>query len=279
MPDINVQELIANIPVVLSLILIEGLLSVDNSLAIAALARRLPEADRPRALTWGMAGAYGFRCICLLFATFILHNRWLKLAGAVYLIYLMCKELTDKDKHESQEDEQAAINETGKVSAPRSFFSVVSGILVLDASLSVDNVVAAVAMTPKIWVVYLGVGIGILTLRLVANYAIKLIGKFPILEAAAFLLVGFVGVLLIVEMEADMHFSPLVKFAGIVVILAISLAYEEVKVVNLLFKPLVIVFEPVFRAFAFVVGIILWPITKGAHALAGALKREPSKAS
>ncbi len=153
----SLAEVIENIPTILSLILIEGLLSVDNSLAIAALASRLPEADRPKALTWGMIGAYGFRCICLLFAALILENHWLKLAGAIYLIYLMCKELTGEGDDEGEESAGAT---RGK-----GLFAVVISILVLDASLSVDNVVAAVAMTLKLWVVYLGVGIGILALR------------------------------------------------------------------------------------------------------------------
>src|SRR5260221_12254433 len=95
-------EMLEVIPVILSLAVINGLLSVDNSLAIAAMASRLPEHQRPRALNWGMAGAYGFRCLCLFFAAVILENDWVKLVGAVYLIYLMCKELTAEEDAEME---------------------------------------------------------------------------------------------------------------------------------------------------------------------------------
>ncbi len=269
-------DVIQNIPVVLSLILIEGLLSVDNSLAIAALARRLPEHQRPRALTWGMAGAYGFRCLCLLFAAYILHNRWLKLAGAAYLIYLMCKEITAEE--EAEEDADVASDMTGTPVQPqveRTFFSVVSGILILDASLSVDNVVAAVAMTPKLWVVYLGVGIGILTLRFVAGFAMRMIARFPILEETAFLLVGFVGILLISEMEFEFHLGPAGKFAGIVAIVATCLAYERFPLVRTILGPIVKVMHPVMRLVAYAVGIVLWPIAKAGKTVAGAFRPRP----
>ncbi len=278
MPEFSATEIIQSIPIILSLILIEGLLSVDNSLAIAALARRLPEHQRPRALTWGMAGAYGFRCLCLLFASFILGNRWVKLAGAIYLIYLMCKEITAEE--EAHEDAEIASDMAGQPVKPqvaRSFFSVVSGILVLDASLSVDNVVAAIAMSPKLWVVYVGVGIGILALRFVAGFAMRMIAKYPILEETAFLLVGFVGLILIVEMEFAFHLGPFGKFIGIVVIVSTCLAYEEVPLVKKILTPLVVVFTPIMKVIAYAIGIVLWPIAKVAHLIAGLFHRgEPA---
>jgi tellurite resistance protein TerC len=227
-----------------------------------------------------MAGAYGFRCLCLLFAAYILHNRWLKLAGAVYLIYLMCKEITAEE--EAEEDAELASDLTGAPVQPqveRTFFSVVSGILILDASLSVDNVVAAVAMTPKLWVVYLGVGIGILTLRFVAGFAMRMIARFPILEETAFLLVGFVGALLIFEMEFEFHLGPAGKFAAIVVIVTTCLAYERFPILRTLTRPVVKVMHPAMRAIAYAVGILLWPIAKAGKGVVATVRPrpEPSK--
>ena len=263
-------EVLETIPVVLSLILIEGLLSVDNSLAIAAMASRLPERLRPRALNWGMAGAYGFRCVCLLFASVILENDWLKLLGAAYLVYLMCKELT------AEEDAvmEAAVTAVAGVPTPvpphveRTFFSVVTGILFLDASLSVDNVVAAVAMTPKLWAVYVGVGIGILALRFMAGYCIKLIERFPILEDTAFLLVGFVGVILLAEMQFSMHLGPLGKFIGVVSIIVASLAYGRLPAVRAGLRPFVRVAHPLMRWIARSVEALFWPVTKAIDLIA-----------
>ncbi len=266
-------ELLETIPVILSLIVIEGLLSVDNSLAIAAMASRLPEEQRGRALNWGMAGAYGFRCICLLLAGWIIQNTWIKVAGAAYLIYLMCAELTGEDE-ERHHPSDAADQDGGDpaIALPiraRGFPSVVLGILLLDASLSVDNVIAAIALTPKLWAVYVGVGIGIVALRLLAGWAIRLIQKHPILEQAAFLLVGFVGFLLLGEMFAHIVIGPVEKLGVIVAILATCLLYEASREVRAVFRPIISIARWPMKAIASVVGWILWPFTKVVEALAG----------
>ncbi|RYD31413.1 MAG: hypothetical protein EOP86_17950, partial [Verrucomicrobiaceae bacterium] len=62
------------LPVILSLVIIEGLLSVDNALAIAALAGHLPEAEQQKALRYGIVGAYGFRGLCMWGAAWIIAN-------------------------------------------------------------------------------------------------------------------------------------------------------------------------------------------------------------
>ena len=266
-------EVLETIPVILSLILINGLLSVDNSLAIAAMASRLPEHQRSRALNWGMAGAYGFRCLCLFFAAVILENDWLKVLGAAYLIYLMCKELTVEEDAEMEAVGTRAEPDTRVPShVERSFGSVVTGILILDASLSVDNVVAAVAMTPKLWAVYVGVGISILALRFVAGYCIRLIERFPSLEATAFLLVGFVGVVLLAEMQFSLQFGAAEKLLGIVFIVVASLAYDRLPAVQAVLRPFVRVAHHLMRLIARAVGAIFRPATKAFELIAAAYR-------
>lgn len=56
--------LIEALPVIVSLIIIEGLLSVDNALAIAAMANHLPGRQKYLALKFGIIGAYFFRGLC-----------------------------------------------------------------------------------------------------------------------------------------------------------------------------------------------------------------------
>ena len=257
-------EVLEAIPILLSLILINVLLSVDNSLAIAAMASRLPEHQRASALNWGLAGAYGFRCLCLFFTAIILGNDWVKLVGAAYLLYLMCKELTAEEdaEMEAAADGGADLASAVRAHPTRSFASVVSGILLLDASLSVDNVVAAVAMTPKLWAVYVGVGISILALRFVAGYCIKLIERFPILESTAFLLVGLVGVVLLVEMQLKIDFGAVAKFIAIIAIVAASLAYDQIPSVHAVFRPLVRVSHLLMRLVARSVDALFWPLKR-----------------
>ncbi len=269
-------EFLETLPVLISLILINGLLSVDNSLAIAAMASRLPKAQRPAALNWGLAGAYGFRCICLFFAAAILENYWVKLIGAAYLIYLMCKELTAEEDAEMEATGAGADSAAVAHAHPkRSFLSVVTGILILDASLSVDNVVAAVAMTSKLWAVYVGVGISIVALRFVAGYCIKLIERFPILESTAFLLVGFVGAILLAEMQLNIHLGEMAKFAGIFAIVGLSLGYDRLPWFRATLRPVVRVSHQLMRLIARSIGALFRPLG-WAYELIGAPFRSKS---
>jgi predicted tellurium resistance membrane protein TerC len=58
--------------VILNLILIESLLSVDNAAVLATMVMDLPEHQRPKALKWGIIGAYVFRGLALLFASLLI---------------------------------------------------------------------------------------------------------------------------------------------------------------------------------------------------------------
>jgi YkoY family integral membrane protein len=195
--DLSSIFTLASLQVVLALIVIEGLLSVDNALAIAALASHLDEKKRKIAMTVGYAGAYGFRILALFLASYIIHNHWLMALGAGYLIWLMCNHFAESEDNDAN---------SGENKAPPSFAKTIALIAFLDLSLSFDNVVAAVAFArDNIYLVYVGVTIGIITLRLVAGYCIKLLDKHPWLEHTAFLLVGFVGAMLCAELFWDSY--------------------------------------------------------------------------
>lgn len=263
--------------VVAALIVIEGLLSVDNALAIAALASHLEEKKRKIAMTIGYAGAYGFRILALFLASIIINNHWLMALGAAYLIWLMCNHFAESEEVEEH---------PGVRRPPASFAKTIAMIAFLDLSLSFDNVVAAVAFArDNIYLVYLGVTIGIITLRMVAGYCIKLLEKHPWLEHTAFLLVGFVGTLLCLELYWDQiiqqelrlfgyalihdqdghfHIQKVVKFGGIFLIIIGHLAYETFPLVKTATRPLAIVFRHAFamiaRGINFLVLSLVWPI-------------------
>lgn len=254
-------DLVEAVPVIISLIIIEGLLSVDNALAIAAMAAHLPGKQKFQALKWGIVGAYLFRGLCLAFAAWIIENPWLKIGGAAYLIYLMSAHFTSG----AEEAEGAGESEGA---AQRGFIATIVAIEVMDLSLSVDNVVAAVAMSPKLWVVCTGVFIGILALRFVAGACIRLIEKFPVLEDTAFILIGYVGFILCFELLSDphsglqllpgpVHVSAAQKFVGIVLILGASILYSRAPRLQLVLMPLFRVARVPMRIVSFAVGLIL----------------------
>ena len=168
--------------VIFNLILIEGLLSVDNALGIAAMAAQLPKHQQKPALRWGLVGAYTFRGIALALVTAgllrlafmgfsgLVNNMWVKWFGALYLIYLGCEHVQLRPVEEG----------SGKhaLKQGKSFLMTILSIEMMDLSLSLDNVVAAVGMVNNvteipealhIWVVCIGVFIGIAALRLGAG--------------------------------------------------------------------------------------------------------------
>jgi YkoY family integral membrane protein len=266
------------IPVVLALIVIEGLLSVDNALAIAAMASHLEEKERKMAMNIGYIGAYGFRIVALLTTSLIMGNHWLMLLGSLYLVWLMCSHFADQEEADSDET-------GGKKAIPQSFAKTIAMIAFLDLSLSFDNVVAAVAFARDSKVlVYVGVTLGIITLRLVAGYCIKLLERQPWLEHTAFLLVGFVGLLLGLELLWDQsvkqvleiggfsliseagghyHIAKAVKFAGIIGIIVLHLAYEKNSSIKGMLHPVMRLLLLPAQLIAGVVGavfaVISWP--------------------
>ena len=238
------------LPVIISLIIIEGLLSVDNALAIAAMAAHLPGRQKYWALRVGIIGAYVFRGLALLFATFIIANPWLKALGAAYLLHLMAY-------HFAHVHRQAAEIESGLKAVNKGFWATVASIELMDLSLGVDNVVAAVALSDEFWVVCTGVFIGILALRFVAGHCIKLIEKFPVLEHTAFLLIGFVGALLLTELGFHVDIKTWVKFLGIVLIIAATIWYSRTPALQSALQPVLAVLMWPVRAYELIVGSIL----------------------
>ncbi|HEV7402057.1 MAG TPA: DUF475 domain-containing protein [Chthoniobacteraceae bacterium] len=257
-------EIIEAVPIILSLVLIEGLLSVDNALALAGMASHLPMRQRYRALRYGLVGAYVFRGLALAGAHYIIENPWLKILGAAYLIHLMASHFAEHHHKEQP-------SPTRKPKAPRGFWATVIAIEVMDLSLSVDNVVAAVAMSPKLWVVVAGVFIGIIALRYVAGWCIRLIERVPVLEHTAFLLIGYVGAILIVELTMHAHVSPLQKFLGICAIVAVSVWYSRSERLHRMLKPLLRIGRWPLVAYAAVsdpvFGSIAYPFKKMARLL------------
>jgi YkoY family integral membrane protein len=142
--------LLSGFLVVLTIVLMEALLSVDNVLVIAAMTQRLPEAEQKRALWYGMVGAYALRILALLLASVLLEWTFIRVFGALYLVYLMSVHLTAKS-HEGPKERKDL------------FWPVVAQILLADLAFAIDNVAAAVALSRQLWAILLGVSLGIVT--------------------------------------------------------------------------------------------------------------------
>src|SRR4051812_5296133 len=95
------------------LVVLEGVLSIDNALVLGLLAKRVPKAFQKRALTYGLAGALVFRVVAIATAVWLMHWWFVKLIGGGYLVYIAVKHLFFE--HRDEHDPQLSVNERGEV--------------------------------------------------------------------------------------------------------------------------------------------------------------------
>lgn len=202
--------------IIASLFIIEVLLSVDNALVNATLAESLPEEERKKAIRFGIIlGAVG-RVFALLLASLIIENVWLKVAGGLYLIYLMISHLG------------RPIDEKGHDIKPKSTYrGVIFQIAIADLVFSIDNVISAVSFSDNIYIVILGVTIGVISMLFITPILSKLIEKYKGMPQAAYAIVGFIGVALVIETLSHIHISEFSKFAVVVGISLFTVWYEH----------------------------------------------------
>src|SRR5690606_32312375 len=92
-----------DLAVVALLVLLEGLLSIDNALVLGLLAKRLPKHEQAKALWYGLAGAFVFRVIAILLASVLLQWTTAKLLGGAYLVYIAVRHLFFESTEEGRE--------------------------------------------------------------------------------------------------------------------------------------------------------------------------------
>jgi tellurite resistance protein TerC len=231
------------IAIVLQLIFLEGILSIDNAAVLGALVAPLPSDtgipwptwlknagksvgpllghQRIAALRVGLLGAYVGRGAMLFLASLLINNSWVRLVGAAYLIRLAFDELGDLTPDEETEEERH------KALHP-SFWGIVITVEIMDLIFSIDNVIAAVSLSNQLWVVLLGVGIGILMMRFAAGIFSYAVIREPVLKQAAYILILNIGVQLIMEGLWKVEISDLVRFAISAGIIVLSLAYAHI---------------------------------------------------
>lgn len=194
---------LASLAIVFNLVLIESLLSVDNAAVLATMVLKLNKEERGKALRYGIIGAYIFRGVCLFFAAFLIRIWWLKPLAGAYLLYLSVKYFITQGKKETEEESALKpggwfYRQAAKMFSP--FWATVLMVEIMDLVFSIDNVFAAVAFTSNIILVWVGVFIGILAMRFVAQGFVKLIAHYPFLETSAFVVLGILGVKLILSL-------------------------------------------------------------------------------
>ncbi len=208
--------------VLIVLIALEAVLSADNAIALAAIAKGLPnEADRDRALNLGLVLAYILRMTLILTASWV-NNYWqFQILGAAYLLWLVYKHFsrsTDEDGDESQTSEYDSL------------WQVIPIIGITDLAFSLDSVTTATAISSNTWLVLAGGTAGVIALRFMAGLFIRWLGEYSNLEDAGYTTVGLVGLRLAARALQPSLVPP--EWATIILIAAIFLWGFSRKVIN-----------------------------------------------
>lgn len=200
-------DLKAGLFLLFNILLMETLLSVDNAAVLAVMVGKLPEKQRPKALEYGLLGAFVLRGLCLALVSFLISFWWLKIVGGLYLIYLTYGHFTPKDdtiEEASDPDESSIFKFFHRYLGV--FWSTVALVEVMDLAFSIDNIFAVTAFTSHIGIICTGVFLGMICMRFVASLFCKLIEKFPFLEDVALVVIGFLGLKLILVLPE--HLFP-----------------------------------------------------------------------
>ena len=259
----SMGEFTTALPVMLAIFFIDGLLSFDNALVLATMVKHLPEKRQKLALRAGLLGAFLMRGASLFFVGFLISNPWIKLVGAIYLIYLMCTNLAVGEGGDDEEEKAAKV---------RGLLATVFFVEIADMAFSLDNIIATVAMSSKIWVVCLGVFMSIIVMRFVAGIFVGLVKKFPILEKVSYVLVGFIGFQLAAEYLLHFEMSDVQKFAGVLAIAVAGMVYEKASFLHPVFDPIFNALGIVMGKVALVLEFIAKPVTIPVSAAFGAVK-------
>ena len=275
--NVPVTEILA---IIAQLIFLEGVLSIDNAAVLGAMVSVLPVREdipwpsrlrflgplgsltlggqQAAALKVGLLGAYLGRALMLVMASFIISNPWLRLIGALYLFKLATSHLgTRSDK---ADDPQQAKDLSG-----RSFWRVVLSVELADLAFSLDNVVAAVALSDLLWVVMVGVALGIVTMRFAAQAFTAAIKREPILATTAYLLVLVIGLELLLGDIASLYgrsldFSAIEKFAISLFAILASLFFAHNPWLQRLLQPFLFFLGRLLGLIDQIIDAILYPI-------------------
>ncbi len=177
------------------LVALEGLLSADNALVIAVMVLGLPKRQHRNALHYGLIGAFAFRFVATLLAVYLIQVAWVKLVGGGYLLYLSYSHFFgEKDASERRQPPKA----TGWLGM-NPFWATVVKVELVNLAFSIDSILVAVAVSPKLWVVLTGGILGIVAMRLVVGQLLVLIERYPALVDGAFIIIAWVAIKLVLE--------------------------------------------------------------------------------
>lgn len=149
-----------------AIVVIDLVLAGDNAIVIGLAARNLPDDQQKRAIVWGTAGAIAIRLLSTLVVMWLLRIPGLLAAGGLLLIWIAYRLLTEEKKHD--------------VKAAPSLWGAIRTIIMADAVMGLDNVLAVAGAAHGNWIlVILGLLISVPVVVWGSTLVLKLIDRFP----------------------------------------------------------------------------------------------------
>jgi len=170
------------------IILIDIVLGGDNAVVIALACRGLPPAQRTKGILWGTVGAIVLRVILIFFALTLLAIPYLKIIGAVLLVWIGVK-LLAPDNH----DDHSNIQSSDKL------WAAVKTVIVADLVMSIDNVIAIAGAAEsaggdhKMPLVIFGLLVSIPIIVWGSQLVLKMMDRYPIIITVGGLLLGWIA--------------------------------------------------------------------------------------
>jgi len=170
------------------IIMIDILLGGDNAVVIALACRKLPPAQRTKGIIWGTAGAIVLRVALIFFALTLLAIPYLKIVGAILLIWIGIKLLVPENEEGH-----------GNIQASDKLWAAVKTVIVADLVMSVDNVIAIAGAAEsaggdhKMPLVIFGLLVSIPIIVWGSQLVIKLMDRFPIIITVGGMLLGWIA--------------------------------------------------------------------------------------
>lgn len=206
--------------VLAKIIMIDIMLGGDNAIVIAMACAALPPEIRKKAIIYGTLGAIAFRGILLtgvgqIFETY----EWLKIIAGFWLLVIGVQLLTSH-------------NEEHSVSAQPTMWGAMKTIIVADAIMSIDNVVAITSAAEGAgeYATYYAVGGVLLSIPIIvwgSNFLIGAMKKFPAIVWFGAGLLGWIGVetalhTRVAELWLGSDYNHFLAGCGAVAVLAVA---------------------------------------------------------
>ena len=196
---------------VAQIIAIDILLGGDNAVVIALACRRLPEKQRNQGIFWGVFGAIGLRLVLISFALQLLALPYLKGVGALLLLWIGVKLM-------QPDDEDAHRN----IEASTSLMGAIRTIIVADAVMSLDNVIAvAGAARGDLTLVIFGILVSIPIVVWGSKFVLKLMDRYPVVITLGGMLLGWIaGEMIITDVAVKPYtegYPPWIKYLAAII--------------------------------------------------------------